>query len=276
MKNLVAIILALREEPFIGACMRAIYPVVERIVLITAYDQTLRGDLVSPDKTLQKALEFPDPERKLFILVTRHFKGEPATAEDAMRNYAMGCHPDADYYLIVDADEIYETERLKRARAVVAREKPAWARIPSYTYFKRWNYRVVSRDRYSPIVFLRRGYRLVSERGFKRPRGAMNRLLLWMQTGCYPRELRLSEDFAFHHGSYLGDDERILAKTRYGGYAKQVREGWYERYWVGFNPRMTNFHPVREDGYYERIEEVATEQLPREIGRENWPEGWLL
>ncbi len=275
MKNLVAIILALREEPFIVPCIRAIYPVVERIVLITAYDQTLRGDIVSPDKTLQKALEFPDPDRKIFILVTRHFTGTPAITEDIMRNYAMQTQPEADYYLIVDADEIHETARLQKARAIVAQSQPAWARIPSHTYFKKWNYRVVSKDFYTPIVFLRRGYRLESERGLKRP-SRLRRLIQWAKRGHYPRELRFSEDFAFHHGSYLGNDERILAKTQYGGYANQVRKDWYEKYWLGFDPKITNFHPVREDGYYERIEEVATEQLPKEIGRENWPEGWLL
>jgi hypothetical protein len=275
-KKLVAIILALREEAFIVACLRAIYGVVDRVVLISSYDQTLKGDAVAPDKTLELALNFPDPDKKLFILLTRHFMGEPSTTEDAMRNFAMRSQPDADYYLIVDADEIHERERLRRAWEIVAEEGPAWVRVPCYTYFKMWNYRVVSKDLCSPIVFLRRGYELVSERGFKAPRGGLRRMRVWIETGCFPRELRLSEEWAFHHGSFLGTDERILAKTQYGGYARQVREGWYERYWVGFDPKMRNFHPVREDDYYEGIEVVATEQLPREVRDQSWPEGWLL
>jgi hypothetical protein len=275
MKNLVAIILALREAPFIVPCLQAIYKEVKRIVLISAYDRTLKGDRVSADRTLELALEFPDPERKLFILLTRYFKGTPAITEDAMRNFAMQTQPDADYFLIVDPDEIHEQDRLQEAWRIVATHQPAWARIPCHTYFKKWNYRVRSKDLCSPIVFLRKGYLLQSERGLKRL-SRLKRLIRWGRTGHYPRELRLPDALAFHHGSYLGEDERILAKTQYGGYASQARPQWYENYWVNFHPQMTNFHPVRDDDYFESLETIPTKDLPSEIRLASWPEGWLL
>ena len=47
-----------------------------------------------------------------------------------------------DYFLIVDADEIYEAGTLERLAAYVSRDRKPLYRVPCVRYFKRWNYRI--------------------------------------------------------------------------------------------------------------------------------------
>src|SRR5438128_2024922 len=118
-----AICIALNEDDFIKEFLKSMYPFCSGISIISQYDRDYYGKHVVPDNTIKYALDFPDPEGKINIVVRRY------NDETASRNHEMmsvlsdgskGVQPHGasiekvkkffeppDYFLIVDADEIY-------------------------------------------------------------------------------------------------------------------------------------------------------------------------
>jgi hypothetical protein len=140
--RLAAIMLLFKEEAFVEASVRAIYPVVDAICGTSAHDRNFSGESVKPDQTLEVLLRVPDPENKVKVVVQRDLSQVPGLNSEArLRNAAMALEPQADYYLIVDTDEIWSAEVLRRCWEEVQRTQWAAYRISSYTYFRKWNCR---------------------------------------------------------------------------------------------------------------------------------------
>jgi hypothetical protein len=274
--RLAAIMLIFKERNFIEASVRAIYPVVDSICLTSRHDRNFSGGAVVPDETLEVLLRLPDPDDKLKLVVQRDLSQVPGLNSEAkLRNAAMALDPRADYYLIVDTDEIWSEEVLRKCWAEVQRTHRAAYRISSYTYFRKWNYRIVEPgEGYRPLVFLRRGFQFKSDRQIEWHGPARWREIV--RTGRKPKTVYFPPELRLHHGSSVGDDERILTKINNYGHAGGIDPEWFERMWKNFHPGIRNFHYFKSGAHlYESLETIATPELPVEISRGKWPEGWI-
>ena len=274
--RLAAIMLLFRERNFVEASVRAIYPVVDAIVCTSRHDRNFSGEPVATDDSIGKLLAVPDPDNKIKLTVQRDLSPFPGLNTEAqLRNAAMALEPKADYYLIVDTDEIWPEDVLRRCWDEVQRTKWAAYRVSSYTYFRKWNYRIVEPgDGYRPLVFLRRGFFFKQDRQIEwhgpARRGEYLRTFRKPKTVFFPPELRM------HHGSSVGDDERILTKINNYGHKDGIDPDWFERVWKNFSPSMRNFHYFRQGAHlYESIDVIPAAQLPAEITRCPWPDGWI-
>ena len=101
-------------------------------------------------------------------------------------------------------------------------------------------------------------------------RGEYLRTFRKPKTVFFPPELRM------HHGSSVGDDERILTKINNYGHKDGIDPDWFERVWKNFSPSMRNFHYFRQGAHlYESIDVIPRTELPAEITRWAWPDGWI-
>lgn len=152
-----AIIIALNEEDFITETIKPIYRLCSGISVITQYDRDYYGKTVQPDTTVQKVLDFPDPEGKIHLVVRRY------NDETASRNHEMGAilhnaakgilshgvpieqvqafHATPDYFLICDADEIFDEASFPAIVDYLQKKQPNGMRISGYNYFFNWNRR---------------------------------------------------------------------------------------------------------------------------------------
>lgn len=276
MMRLAAVMLIFKEQYFIEASVRAIYPVVDAICCASRHDRNFSGGEVAPDQTLDVLLRIPDPEDKIKLVVQRDLSQVPGQNSEArLRNAAMALDPRADYYLIVDTDEIWSEDVLRKCWEEVQRTHRAAYRISSHTYFRKWNYRVVEPgDGYRPLVFLRNGFHFKSDRQIEW-RGP-GRWKEYLRTGRKPRTVYFPPELRLHHGSSVGDDARILTKINNYGHAGGIDPTWFERIWKNFHPGIRNFHYFRDGAHlYESVATVPTPELPEEITRCSWPEGWI-
>jgi hypothetical protein len=274
--RLAAIMLLFREQNFVEASVRAIYPVADAIVCTSRHDRNFSGEPVATDESVATLLRIPDPENKIKLAVQRDLAQAPGLNSEArLRNAAMALEPHADYYLIVDTDEIWPEEVLRKCWEEVQRTKWAAYRVSSFTYFRKWNYRVVEPgDGYRPLVFLRRGFHFKQDRQIEW-RG-LARWREYLRTGRKPRTVFFPPELRLHHGSSVGGDERILTKINNYGHKEGIDPDWFERVWKNFHPGLRNFHYFRNGAHlYESVEVIPSAQLPAEITRCAWPEGWI-
>jgi hypothetical protein len=281
----------LDDQCLFEASLASIYDHVDRITVITTHDRDWRHVPRSPGSLVERLLERAcDPARKIDVLVTTE------TSEARARNRAMDYaaprrrslavtkeHDDdqrlepPDYFLIVDADEIYEADALPRIYEFVARERRQLYRVACVRYFKEWNYRVdgyewavslVRADQRLPYLRMRKP--ALPRRAVARvpalPDWARSRLLGFLDI---PPEVGV-----FHHGSYVGPRERIAAKLGSFGHAADVRPGWLEETWDTFSADVVDFHPVKP-WVFPSATHVANEDLPAEIHGAAWPPGYL-
>jgi hypothetical protein len=78
-----AICIALNEEDLIVELLKSMYPFCSGISVITQFDRDYFGKKVVPDNTVNYALDFPDPEGKINVVVRRY------NDETASRNHEM-------------------------------------------------------------------------------------------------------------------------------------------------------------------------------------------
>ena len=274
--RLSAVLLLFREQHFIAATYQAIYPVVDSICVATQYDRNLAGKSIVPDQSVARLLSLPDPENKLRLVVQRQFPGE--YQEDAaaqLRNVALKLDPVADYYLIVDSDEIWPTATLRRAWAEVQRTRFSAYRVNTRCYFRSWNFQVVEKPPgYRSLAFLRRGFAFLKDRQVQWHGPA--RWKEYLRLGRKPKTVYFAPEIYLHHGSGVGDDQRILTKLQNYSHADGVDPAWFENVWKNFSAETKNFHYFKGGGaLYESILPVATTDLPLEITSQEWPEGWI-
>jgi len=271
--KLAAIFLVFKDEHFIRASFQSIYPVVDSICCVTAHDRNFKGEPSQSDGTISTLLSLPDPQNKLRLAVLRSGEGVPGEDGEArLRNGAMRLAPEADYYLIVDADEVHTSASLQAAWQYVQQTQWAGYRMSSITYFKSWNYCIDPNEGYRPLVFLRRGFNFKKNREIDW-RG-MQRWREYLRKGRKPKVEVLNHDWYYHHGAYVGDDERIATKVFNWGHADEVIPGWYEEKWKKFTPQSLNLHPMHPKDF-PGVKHVPTEELPGEVAGVKWPEGWI-
>lgn len=279
------------DVDLLRAALAAIYPDVAGITVVTGYDRDWAGRARDPGGLAELVLgRAGDPERKVGLVIFDE-TNEARTRNRAMdlaapprRSLAVAPQPPPDrplavpdYFLVVDADEIYPAGALERLRRHVAlRRLPAY-RVACARYFRSWNHRVAGLEWMTALV--RADVRLHALRNVRTPlaRRALARVP-GLPAGARARLARVEDVPAqvalFHHGSYVGPRERIAAKIASFGHATEVRPRWMEEVWDRFHPGARDLNPVYP-GLFPAVERVATADLPREIRDWPWPPGYL-
>jgi hypothetical protein len=274
--KLAAVLLVFKESSFLEACYSAIYPVVDILCVVSSYDRNLQRKAIDPDDTLEKLLSLPDPQNKVRLIMSRDSRFVPGNeSESQLRNIAILNAPEADYYLIVDSDEIWETAVLRQAWQNV--QDTGWAgyRVYSHFYFKKWNFRAVEPgEGYRPFVFLRHGFQFLQQRQINWRCPA--RYLEYLRKGRKPKTVYLPKDIRLHHGSSVGDDLRMQTKLANYSHAHEVDPDWFKDIWVNPPYEEAARHYIKgQVDLFEKICYIPTENLPMEIKKYVWPEGWI-
>lgn len=274
-----AIVLALNEEAFIENQLRSLYPFCSGISVVTQYDRDWYGKRVQPDRTATIVSEFDDPEGKIH-LVLRRFPDEAAARNSEMLALTArphrgvmshgssgqriaSFHDAPDYFLVVDADEIYDAQTLPRMIDLLAIRRPRGMRVHGFNYVQTWNRRVPREvvDFYH-FGFLRPGTLFKMRRTITWNESRFAKLLgilklpnfaarLWGFAECPP------EVGVFHHGCWLGGPERLRLKS------------------------LRSSHPeINVPGYADDVARipwtyVPTPELPSTIRDVPWPAGFL-
>ncbi len=279
--NIHAIIIALNEEDFITETIRPLYGHCSGISVITQYDRDYYGKPVQPDTTIQKVLAYPDPIGKIHLVVRRY------NDETASRNHEMMAvlqdasagilshgvplkeirrfHQKPDYFLIVDADEIYDINTIGGIIEYLGQHRPRAMRVSAYDYCHNWNRRT-SRDEYvhHHFGFVKAG--LMFEQ---------RRVLTW-------NEYRINRLFSF-----LG--KRIKAGTRLYGFIDCPWEvgmlhhaGYVRRNRQRLREKMEKHSHLEAhtenflDKWLDRkLTYVPTNELPENIRNGEWPQGFF-
>jgi hypothetical protein len=220
-----AICIALNEEDFIVELLKSMYPFCSGISIITQYDRDYYGKTV-----------IPDPNGKIHV-VTRRYNDETASRNHEMMsilgNASKGIKPHAapldkvrkffeppDYFLVVDADEIYDISTFPAIIEYLSNKKPKAMRVSAFEYGYNWNLRVPpSTWIHHQFGFVKAGvmfeerrviswneYRLKKLLNFiKLDQKIANNILGYID--C-PKEVGM-----FHHGAYVRrDKQKIIEK----------------------------------------------------------------
>ena len=275
-----AIIIALNEEDFIPETIKPIYNFCSGISVITQYDRDYYGKLVKPDMTVQKVLNYPDPEAKIHLVVRRY------NDETASRNHEMNAllfdaskkiqthgvdkelvaafHQPPDYFLICDADEIYDEATLPQIINYLKKKKPNAMRVSGYNYYLSWNRRE-PREKYvhNHFGFVKAGLYFEQRRVLNWNESRLNKLgskfgLPNMGSKFYnfidcPWEVGM-----MHHAGYVRKNKEKLVE-------KMAKHSHLEA------------HPPEflEQVLKQEFEFVATDSLPKNIQCGEWPESFF-
>jgi len=275
--RLSAVMILFKEEAFVEASIRAIYPVVDSICCVTKFDRNLAGKDVGHDESVNVLLRIPDPENKIRLVMQRDLSDVVGGEGEAkQRNAAMALDRKADYYLIVDSDEIWPEETLRKCWDYVQKTQWAAYKASVTNYFRQWNYQIIEPEdkMFCPLVFLRRGF------NFSRLRAVQwhcpARWKEYLRHGRKPKTVSLPSEWRIQHGTCVGDDQRILDKLLNYSHQDAVDASWFERVWKNFHPGIRNFHYFKKaPSLFERIVPKRADELSKEIVDRTWPEGWI-
>jgi hypothetical protein len=279
-----AICLALNEIAFIENQLRTLYPFCSGISVITQFDRDWYGEPVVPDGTAEAVLRFPDPQGKIHLSVRRGqdeaaarnsemlFFGRRATSRIKQSHSRRLAETKAfygapDYFLIVDADELYDVETLPRILKYLAERRPRGMRVWGYNYALTWNRRcpreVVP---FCHFGFVRPGVLFEHRRTVSWNESRMRKALgllklpdisrrLWGFITC-PEEVGV-----FHHGCWIGGDKRMQLKARVSSHKLEAGMATPETISDSLSRLETVF--------------VPTAKLPRNIREAAWPGSYL-
>ncbi len=278
-----AICIALNEEDFIIELLKSLYPFCSGISIITQYDRDYYGKRVTPDNTVKYALDFADPEAKVHV-VARRYNDETASRNHEMlsilSNGSKGIRPHGvpleqvkrffeppDYFLIVDADEIYDCETFPSIIQYLKQKKPQAMRVSAYEYGFNWNMRV------PPDVWLHHQFGFVKAGLLFEER----RVLSWNEYRIKKllSFLKLNPKLSNNILGYI-DCPKEVGMFHHGAYVRRDRLKMIEK-------MSKHSHPENHDPeHLERILQqkydlIPKEALPQNIREGNWPvEFWAV
>lgn len=304
--NLTAIIIALNEEGFIATCIKAIYEHVQRIIIVTNYDTDYYARELKPDATVDLILNFPDPDRKIIVMINRKVMDEVIQRNWALKSdlslhesghrkflphfYSLeeikANYPETDYYWTIDADEIYDPETVPHIIDYVAASGASVVLVRGYNHFKKWNYRTDPKnDQFWAIGFMKPKQLFYARRKLYFPRfmgwiSRMNPVLSETLINMYQKRIKLPEEIGFfYHGGYIGDTERMKKKIFTSSHAKehsqQELDAWFKNVWEKWTPHMKDFYFASQPEIFSGVDIIPTEKLPAIIRNSDWPDGWI-
>lgn len=274
-----AICIALNEEPFITALLRSLYDFCSGISVITQFDRDYYGNHVSPDLTIDRVLSYPDPKGKIH-LVCRRYNDETASRNHEMQailaNPTKGIishgvaledilkfHESPDYFLIVDADEIYDINTLGNIIDYLSSKRPKGMRISAHQYKFTWNQRIpMDVIHHQHFGFVKAGILFEQRRVITWNEQRIKRMCEVLSLPDFSKRVFGFIDCPmdigmFHHGSYLGGEAKLIAK-----FAKHSHQ------------------EVNTTEYINNIKNlsytfVPTEDLPKNIQEGSWPKSFF-
>jgi hypothetical protein len=270
-----AVILALNEEPFIENQLQTLYPFCSGLSVVTQYDRDWYGNAIEPDRTAELVLKYPDPEGKI-QLVVRRFPDEAAARNCEMLSLMsrpdrgvmshgvpleriLEFHRIPEYFLIVDADEFYDPVTFPGILEYLKRKRPRGMRVNGYNYVRTWNRRIPSEVvQFCHFGFVKPGVLFKMRRTVSWNESRFSKLLQMLHAPDISAQMwgfiecPWSIGF-FHHGCWLGNEERLLEKARRSSHADMAQDNFPQR--------------VRDIPFTF----VPTEDLPVNLRQENWP-----
>jgi hypothetical protein len=273
--KLSVICIYLNDAPFVEAMLRSVYPHAHEIIFVTQHDRDFWGRTVLPaDDTAQRILDFPDPGNKIKLGLRRVFSPDASVTQAEMRNWGMyTLGGPCDYWWVVDTDEIFAHADVEKLVQWLERERPYGARIPTWHYFKSWNYRVTTFDERGQIGILKQGQRFRKRRRARPgPHNHLFSLLTRFRPATYP--VVPKDVCVVHHGDFVGDDNRVLKKLTCNGHRDEFDKKWFENIWQKWTPETRDFNPIVPHHFPAAVH-VPTAELPEAIRASQWPAGWI-
>jgi hypothetical protein len=221
------------DERWLHFSLESVYAECD-VILILIANAPWNGPPRSTEGTVQSALSFPDPEKKIQLL-RGDWKSETEQRNAGRRRLMeMGIQ----YCLVVDADEVYDPVQLRRMMvfAPCVPDVDVW-HIKMVTYWKSHLYRIDPPEEFQPAVLLRLGnVRFVEHR---KAEGTHH--------GLIPPHVAV-----MHHLSYARSDEEILTKITSFSHASEVKPDWYERVWKGWDrdQSIRHLNPAYPENYF--------------------------
>ena len=273
-----AVIIALNEEDFIRETIRPLYDHCCGISVVTQYDRNYYGDAVNPDRTAELVLNYPDPEGKIHLVVRRHvdetwsrneemlaLTAAPAarliphavSREELARRYAA-----PDYFLIVDADEIYDRATVPAIWEYLGRRRPRGMRVSAYEYGHTWNRRV------PPEVYLHHHFGFVRAGVLFQCRRQVtfNEFRLKKLLGI----ARLPDRWAARFYGFI-DCPLEIGMFHHAAYVRRGRAKLLEKV-NNHSHREEHITVERVDGALrQRYDSIATSDLPENVRTGEWP-----
>jgi len=232
--------------------IKSIYSVVDKIFFLVSSRPWHKQDSYTQannEKTLSVIQSFNDKDNK-FVLIQSDW--EPP--ETNKRNFGLDLIRKAglDYCLIIDADEVYETDQL-RTVIQIAELNPQLDvfRCHMYTYWKSEHFRIDPPEQYSPCILVKTTDNIL----FYENRDVSGKLV-----GIIPPECCI-----MHHFSYARTDEELLRKHIFvPGHSQSAIPNWYENVWKAWDNdhHMINLHPVWPQVYQKAIP-ISMSELPK-------------
>jgi len=269
------ICLALNEELFIAEMLKPLYPFCSGISVISQYDRDWYGKPIYPDQTANIVLNYPDPDGKIHFVVRRNID-EAATRNQEMlalqdrcarnitphgggtREEILQYHSAPDYFLIVDADEIYDVNTLGSIIDYLDSKRPKGMRVLGYNYVRTWNRRVPSEVvHFQHFGFIKPGILFDMNRVVSLNEQRLIRLSSKLKLPNFASRLYgfidcPEEVGVFHHACWMGDNERLKKKVTVSSHAQT----WD----VSFAEWIDSLNAVH----------IPTEQLPQNIQEGAW------
>ena len=275
-----AIIIALNEEDFITETIKPIYKYCSGISVVTQYDRDYYGKLLKPDNTINKVLGIPDPEGKIHLVVRRY------NDETASRNHEMMAilsdaskgiqphgvpiaeikrfHKKPDYFLICDADEIFDIDTFPNILNYLALKKPNAMRISGYNYFFNWNRRE-PKEQYvhKHFGFVKAGILFQQRRVLNWNESRINHICKKLGLPSLGSQLFHFIDCPWeigmmHHAGYVRKNE-----------AKMLEKLSKHSHLENHDSEMLKNFFIHNYGF------VNTNDLPRNIQKGNWPHNFF-
>lgn len=167
--------------------------------------------------------------------------------DEHQRHAGLDHFKNCDWCLIVDCDEFYTQEDIKKILDFLkTADKEIYKVEKMFVYFKSPDYTATRQDgeHGPPIVAMKPHMRFRS-----------------IRDADYPDYF--IPDTTLYHLSYIRTDDQMKTKISSWGHAHEVNPYWFENVWQKWTPEMMNFHPTEPNIFYKSVVEV----LPYEIRR---------
>lgn len=240
-------ILAFREKNRIIPCIEQYYDIADKIVV--AVSKKPWHSILKADNTLELAKQ-----------TSADVYGGSWETEAKQRNFTLEKMEDMDFILVAPPDRFYTEEDLRLIRLFVDHEAEGGVySIRSLNYWK--NFDTVIWPTYDLPHFL--FSRMLPSQHYAYFKYAN---LLHEQEPHYGHVPGVTS----HHVSWIKTDMEMKEKMRSYTHARETRKGWYNKYWLNWNEKKTNFGTtVPEDFRY-----TVKYSLPKEIVRK-FPKEWV-
>jgi len=225
-------VLAYNEEEMIRGCLYGLKDLHNYVVISKPW----YGTHIGFDKTEEYAKEMGAE------VILKDFSSEKDERNFVMEKAKADGY---DYVFVIDADEFYTKEDIKKAIDFIKDNPSERFNVSSCIYiWKNENWETLPRyERTIPVCYR-------SDMRFNNNRNIIAETKL------------LPPDITMYHFSYAGSDERILSKLQHFSHAKEMRPEWFDEIWKKWTPEMEDIHPGYNKHAFKR---AIPYQCPEEI-----------